>query len=249
MERHSPYAARAAVAQTFTEDLLRRCGVSPGMRVAVLGEGACELALLVAERVGDSGAVVAVDGDAERVRLAARRAEEQCFEGLTLAVGDARTCAAKAPYDALIGRFYLADSPDPVCELRDASALLVPGGRMLFIEWHLDSLAFAQSSTWPEHRGFRAAAARALVGLRRSGRHTDMGLRLPNAFAEAGLPLPASRVELRAVTAGCDAGLDVVRDILRSAGPAAGTIVHDLVGEGGHAFLPLLVGAWTRIPG
>ena len=48
---HVP-AVEAAFAQPLTEELLACSGITPGMRVLVLGPDLADLALLVAERVG-----------------------------------------------------------------------------------------------------------------------------------------------------------------------------------------------------
>ncbi|MGC1759588.1 MAG: hypothetical protein WA742_09545, partial [Candidatus Cybelea sp.] len=56
---HKPHALEAAFAQPLTEELLSCAGITPGMRVLVMGSGLAEIALLVAERVGCNGRVFA----------------------------------------------------------------------------------------------------------------------------------------------------------------------------------------------
>jgi SAM-dependent methyltransferase len=247
MISHAPLPAESVVAESFTEDLLAQCGIATGMRVAVLGAGTGELAFLVAERVGLSGSVVAVDPDPARIASARRRAREQRFERLTLAVGDAVQCRPHAPFDAVIGRFYLMHQADPVGAIRRASRLLRPGGRLLFADWHLESLAWPHASAWPDQPAYRETAVHALETLKRGGTHVDMGLRLVNAFVEAGLPLPETRVELRPCGATREAAA-VVAGIVRAAGRDAAGGAHMGAGSAGHVFLPLLAGAWTRVP-
>jgi protein-L-isoaspartate O-methyltransferase len=48
-----------------TEDMMRRAGITPGMRVLDVGSGAGDVALLAARLVGASGVVVGVERSAE----------------------------------------------------------------------------------------------------------------------------------------------------------------------------------------
>jgi ubiquinone/menaquinone biosynthesis C-methylase UbiE len=220
------------------------------MRVLVPGAGRGDVAFLVAERVGSSGAVLGVDDDAAAVAEARRRARKQRFDQTTFTLQRVSDMQAELPLDAIVGRFFLMRERDPVDAIRAAARLVRPGGRIVFVEWHLESTLWDHTSGWPSSQRYRRFARGALSVLRRKGVHVDMGLRLVNAFVEAGLPLPAVRTDLRAVCA--DAGA--------SAGPFADTLPELFDGErprfgrrvlpaGGHMFLPLLVGAWTRKPG
>jgi len=232
------------------------------MRVAILGAGTGEVAFLAAERVGEGGEVLAVDEDAHVAAQAKRRAREQCFERVFFGTGGLDELEASAPFDAVIGRFYLMRERDPVAAIRRSARLVRSGGRIVFADWHFESMRWPQASAWPEQPVYRSVANWALEGLRRSGMHVDMGLRLVNAFAEAGLPLPAVRMDLRAC-GGASAGFDFFAETLRGVLPAlerhgiataaqieiatlAQRMRQEAFEAGGHAFLPLLVGDWAR---
>ena len=251
-------------AQPLTHELLGRAGVLPGMRVLVPGGGTGDLAFLVAERVGESGAVVAIDADGRALRAARRRAREERFEHIefrALTLGD---IGDVEPFDAVVARFYLMYESDPVDALRHAAALVRPGGRVVVQEWHFESTLWPQTSQWPDLPLYRAFAGWAVDALRCSGAHVDMGLRLVNAFAEARLPLPAIRTELCAVQGAGPSGYAFFEETMRDLLPQmerfgiasasdvdvdsfARRLEREAIAARGHAFLPLQVGAWTRV--
>ncbi|MEO6991422.1 MAG: methyltransferase domain-containing protein [Candidatus Baltobacteraceae bacterium] len=258
--RHS---AEAASAQPLTEELVARAGISPGMRVVVFGEGIGDLALLVAERVGPSGAVLGIAEDERAIAQAERCAREQCFAQVTFRCEPYDTLALDAPVDAAIGRFFLMGRPEPVGAIRRAASLVRPGGRVIFHEWHLESMLCRHTSSWPELPLYRKFARTTVDALRSDGVHVDMGLRLPNAFVEAGLSMPAVHTDLRAVSgsgahgyAFFDETLPRVLAAMQRLGvdPAhelrseafAARLEQEAVAAGGHAFLPLQVGVWSR---
>jgi len=265
MRSHVPPSARAAFAQPFIEDLVARSGIGPGMRVVVLGAAAGDVALLVAERVGPSGAVFGVDDDPGLIAAARQHAQEQRFEQVDLRSQRLETLEPDGPFDAVFGAFSLTREPDPIETIRTAAGLVRFGGRVVFVDWHFESMLWGLTSSWPGLPSYGQFARWTVEGLRRSGAHADMGLRLVNGFVEAGLPLPHVRTSLRAVAGHCPAGFGFFSETLREQLPAlerfgivtareAGvdTLAERLRSEanacGGHAFLPLLAGVWVNKP-
>jgi SAM-dependent methyltransferase len=255
--------ASDAFAQPLTEELLARAGIGPGMRVLVPAAGAGSVAFLVAERVGASGAVVGIDADERAVLQARRHAREQRFESVGFEVGSLCDASRLGSFDAVVSRFLLMREPDPVAALRHAVNALHRGGRLVVHEWHFASTLWAETSQWPDLPLYRRFARSCVGALRHLGAHVDMGLRLVNTFAEAGLPLPAIRTDLRAVDASSAPGFAFFEETMRELLPAmeaSGIAARDLdidtfaqrlaaeaLARGGHAFLPLQVGAWTRV--
>ena len=66
---------QAAVLADITRRLIRECGIQPGMRVLDIGCGAGDVSMLLADAVGPSGLVVAIDREARAVETARSRAE------------------------------------------------------------------------------------------------------------------------------------------------------------------------------
>lgn len=224
------------------------------MRVLVAGADLPELALLVAERVGRDGRVVGIDADLKNVDLAYRRAEAEGFEHIDFRAGTLQNLYVDEPVDAVIGRFCLMREHDPVEAIRAAARLVHDGGRIVFQEWHFDSILWPQTSDWPEIPLYRRFARWSVAGMREAGLHADVGLRLVNLFTEAGLPLPGVRTELRAVRGAGSLGYAFFESKLRELAAAsrdadsfAERLERQTVAAGGHLFLPLQVGAWTRI--
>jgi SAM-dependent methyltransferase len=265
MKVDRPNAVEAAFAQPLTEELLACSGISPGMRVLVLGPGLADLALLVAERVGNYGTVVAVHDDPSIIAQARKRAAEEGFDRVSFD-RESLDQLELEPFDAVVGRFFLMHQRDPVWAIRRAASLVHEGGRIVFQEWHYDSILWTETSDWPRTQTYGRFARWVIEGLRRQHAHLDMGLGLVNAFTEAGLPLPMVRTDLRIVH-GCgsrgyaffEAALRELIPTIEHCGLAcAAEIDVDTFAErlerettaaaGGHIFLPLQVGAWTRAP-
>lgn len=258
-------AVEAAFAQPLTEELLASSGISPGMRVLVLGPGLADLALLVAERVGTYGAVIAAHDDPSIVAEARRRAGEEGFDRVSFSNECLDALDLQEPVDAVVGRFFLMRERDPVRAIQRAANLVHEGGRIVFQEWHYDSILWAETSDWPRSAIYRRFARWSIEGLRRQHAHVNMGFRLVNVFTEAGLPLPMVRTDLRVVHGSGSLGYAFFEAAIRELLPTiercglasahevevdtfAERLERETTAAGGHVFLPLQVGAWTRAP-
>ncbi len=259
-------AVEAAFAQPLTEELLACSGITPGMRVLVIGPDLADLALLVAERVGRDGTVIGIDADLRNVDRACRRAEAEGFDRIEFRAGELRDLHLEEPVDAVIGRFYLMRDREPAEAIRAAARLVHEGGRIVFQEWHYDSILWPQTSDWPHVPLYRRFARWSIATMRDAGVHVDMGLRLVNLFTEAGLSLPGVRSELRVVHGAGSLGYAFFESTLRELLPAtrgnaavsaghldvdsfAERLERETLAAGGHLFLPLQIGAWTRVNG
>lgn len=222
------------------------------MRVLVLGRDLADIALLVAERVGRTGAVIALHKDPHVVGKARRRAADEGFEQISFRAESLEQACLGVKVDAVVGRFFLAHESDPVQSIRRAASMVHDGGRIVFQEWHYGSILWAETSAWPQLPLYRDFARRCIEGLRARSAHLDMGLRLPNAFTEAGLPLPMIRTDLRTVRGAGSLGYTffeaALRELLPEAevGAFAQRLERETTAAGGHVFLPLQVGAWAR---
>jgi SAM-dependent methyltransferase len=260
-----PHAVEAAFAQPLTEELLADAGITPGMRVLVLGRGLADVALLVAERVGRGGAVIAAHEDPRVVAQSRQRAADEGFDRVSFRAELLERIDLDGPVDAVVGRFFLMHQRDPVRAIRLAAGMVHDGGRILFQEWHYESILWAQTSDWPHLPLYRQFARWSTEGLRRRHAHVDMGLRLANAFTEAGLPVPTIHTDLRMVHGRGSLGYAFFEDAIRELLPTiegcrlasaqdvavetfAQRLERETTAAAGHAFLPLQVGAWVRVP-
>jgi SAM-dependent methyltransferase len=256
-------AAEAAFAQPLTEELLLDAGITPGMRVLVLGD-LTDLALLVAERVGAGGAVLGLHRDRGCVEEARQRAGDEGFESVGFRVGSLDEIGVATPFDAVVGRFFLTYERDPVRAIGLAANAVHDGGRIIFHEWHYDSIRWPQTADWPHVELYRQFARWSTEALQHRETHLDIGLRLANLFAEAGLQPPILHTALRLVRGAGSLGYAFFEAKLRELWPTierfglatVGAVQLDAFAErleaettaaGGHLFLPLQVGAWTSV--
>jgi Methylase involved in ubiquinone/menaquinone biosynthesis len=66
---------QGAVLADVTRRLIGECNIQPGMRILDIGCGAGDVSMLLAEAVGPSGFVVAIDREARAIETVRSRAE------------------------------------------------------------------------------------------------------------------------------------------------------------------------------
>ena len=126
-------AARLGKLQSLSDPVtvrwLDRLGVAPGWRCAELGAGAGSVAAWLADRVGPSGEVTAVDRDTSQLaELAARPG---------VRVVEADLCTVELPaghFDLVHTRAVLMHLPCPDRVVAEAVRALRPGGMVFFEE-------------------------------------------------------------------------------------------------------------------
>jgi SAM-dependent methyltransferase len=142
--------------------------------------------MLLAEAVGASGRVVGFDREARAIELARTRATAAGFGNIEFVTTSDDALPEHPPFDAVFGRYVLIHQADPVAMLRRAAAAARPGGIVAFHEvaLHLDSY------TRPEVELHRAMDHPLNSSFRALLPHHDVGGRLVECFAAAGLPAP-----------------------------------------------------------
>ncbi len=112
-----------------TEAMLEMAGVKPGARVLDVAAGAGEQTLLVAERVGPTGSVLATDLSPAIVALAQANAERAGHRNVRTQVADGESLGlAPASFDAAVCRLGLMFFPNPLQGLLEMHHALRPGG-------------------------------------------------------------------------------------------------------------------------
>ncbi|PQQ42248.1 class I SAM-dependent methyltransferase [Photorhabdus luminescens] len=107
----------------ITDRLLTESGIRTGMQILEIGCGTGDLTRLIANRVGPSGHVMALDMSSEAIRIAHSRLYESGNKHITFVQADADTFSSDQRFDALIGRYVLMYQPDPARTLRHLSRL------------------------------------------------------------------------------------------------------------------------------
>lgn len=250
-------------------DVTRRAfldaGLEPGMRVLDLGSGSGDVALLAAEVVGPTGAVVGVErdrGTAEgaRARAAARGAGNVAFH-----LGEVTDPVPGAPFDALVGRFILMHLPDPAAALAAALRNVRPASPVIFVESHMALLEEGIHSH-PFSPLYEKVVRWKSDAVRGAGADVAMGMKLRTVFVEAGLPEPRTRLDAL-VAGGADTPLyRYLAESVRSMLPLAtelglegfdedtvdgleDALRAEVVASGGVLVNWPVVAAWSRVTG
>lgn len=130
---------RQALRAELLDDWVAALSVGPGDRVLEIGAGPGFFSLALAERVGPTGMVYAVDRSAEALAQLERRQRERAIAQIERIVGDAATldpAAVKARAALLTMVLHHAD--DPAGILANVARLLPPGGLAVIGEFHPD---------------------------------------------------------------------------------------------------------------
>ena len=168
--------------EPFTRKAFASAGLAPGMRVLDVGCGSGEVTRLVAEIVGASGQVVAIDTNPAALEYARKRLPAPNIDFRQSPIDE---FSDAAQFDAVAGRFILMHLKDPVASLRGLASHVRSGGIMCFIEpWHGIGMSH------PRVEAFHQFMEGGYQALRAVGAHLEMGARLYPDFVAAGLPAP-----------------------------------------------------------
>ena len=253
---------QASIINPVTEQLLRRAGLSAGMRVLDVGSGVGDVAILAARIVGTAGSVTACDLDEKALAVLRDRAVSEGLANISTLAGDLHALALPHDVDAVTGRHILIHLPDPLAIVRLVAGLVKPGGVVVFQEYDFSVMHAGFPSTPLRDRTFEVF--RDFFAM---ARHGNMGTRLPVLFAAAGLTDIDARAEYpvgpgvaespyyewfaeslrsilpRAVAAGVpgatDVEIDTLEERLRAEGMASGaaTPAPTMVGAVGRRSL------------
>lgn len=154
--------------------LLRRLGVTPGLRVLDVGCGPGNITSHIAEIVGDKGSVVGIDPSKERITLA----QEIKTPNLSFHVGRAEDLSqfASGSFDIVYVNSTFHWVEDQPAAVREFSRVLKPGGRLGisggsgdFVAAHerikADVLSREPYRNYPEQSGPKFIKRRDLEGL------------------------------------------------------------------------------------
>ena len=260
----SPAETRRLVLQDqlyrpLTRRLFVSAGIGPGMKVLDVGSGAGDVALLLAELVGPSGAVVGVDVNAEILETARARVAATGFHNVSFFAGNARDLQLDSDFDAVAGRFVLMYQAQPAEVVRQLVTRLRRGGVVAF---HENDFSYPPTVFPPSELSKKVldwSVPREVPGTP----ELHMGTKLFKTFIEAGLPPPELQLEAPVGGGPHWLGYEYMAETLRSLLPAlqrltgldpaevnidtlAERLRNDVVARQAVQILPMTYGAWAR---
>jgi SAM-dependent methyltransferase len=183
---------QADVLAEATERLFRKAGIESGMRVLDLGSGSGDVSLLVRKLVGESGDVTGVDMDQKQVEFAQRRVQSLGYSNVHFVASDYQSLVLEMPVDAIVGRLVLGFANDPIAALSAVCRNLRSGG---IVALHENNMEYDAPVLIEPMNGLAAKAAGWInAGLRHSGVHSRVGLKLFGIMKTAGLD-PSPQIE------------------------------------------------------
>jgi ubiquinone/menaquinone biosynthesis C-methylase UbiE len=164
-----------------TENLLRRGGLEPGMRVLDLGSGPGDVSFQVSAIVGPRGSVVAVEHDPAQLANAELNRTHRGIDNVTFRQADARTFIDETPFDAVVCRLLLMHLSQPGEVIAHHLKNLGPGGIFVAVDYDI-----AAMRSLPEVELFSSMNRWATAGFAEAGVDPFVGMRLPQLIQDAG---------------------------------------------------------------
>jgi ubiquinone/menaquinone biosynthesis C-methylase UbiE len=179
--------AQARAWEAATGRLLDQVGLAPGASCLDAGCGPGEAMRMMAQRVGPSGRVTGVDVDAPLGAQAQKMLHDvghrQCrFVALDITAEDS---VPGAPFDLVYARLLLYHLPERVMVLRRLWEAVAPGGYLLIHDYDLRSIGAV-----PTLDSIEELRRVLLEAFSAAGCDVQIGARLPELFAQAGIGAP-----------------------------------------------------------
>jgi SAM-dependent methyltransferase len=162
-------------------DVLTHQGIAAGWQCLEIGAGAGTITAWMADQVGPTGHVTALDTDPRHIRLT--------MDNVTVRTGDVRTTPLPAAhYDLIYARLVLLHVAEREPELQRLVTALKPGGRLVVSDWDatwLGMLLHAPSKDAADAFDAFQTALRCI--LEENGADVGWARRVPLAMRAAGL--------------------------------------------------------------
>lgn len=180
----SPQEAQRLLAQAQASDMgpvLQLTGLQAGARALDAGCGPGGIARLIAERVGDSGELVALDLSAERLQECSHLLQGR--PNVRLLQADVRSTALPGDsFDYIWCQFVLQYLPDRHRAIAELVRLARPGGKVVLSE--IDGFGLYN---WPFSEPLQLGSQRMIHAMEQTGFDLYVGRKLYSELRQAGL--------------------------------------------------------------
>lgn len=182
---------------SITQRYFSDAGIASGMRVIEIGCGNGEVTQVLADLVGPSGTVVAIDHNENVLAMARERLKDQGVNQVQFVSADVTGDLSPLEplqdesFDVLAGRRVLMYLQDPSEVLRRLTRWLRSGGLVVFEETD-STMVPARTSPLAAHDQATAWLRSMLIA---EGANPAMGFALPTTFVQAGLNFERIRAE------------------------------------------------------
>ena len=166
-----------------TDSVVRKAGFKPGDRLLDMGSGPGFLTFDLADLVGPSGSVLALDNSEFFIEHLRREARTQHLNWVRGEVADISEFEyEESSLDGAISRWVLMFLSDPEVVLARIAGALRPGGTFAAMEY----IQFKSMSLWPEGPNFRRLYDAVHDLIARFGGDADIGGRIPGLLQRTG---------------------------------------------------------------
>ncbi len=117
------------------DEMARRHGLEPGMKVLEVGPGSGRYTVATARRVGPTGSVIAIDIEPKMIERLNRRVEAEGIGNVEGRVANVYALPFEdGSFDAAYMITVIGEIPEPVRAIREFYRVLAPGGTLAFSE-------------------------------------------------------------------------------------------------------------------
>jgi len=118
-----------------SEAIFPKLEVNPGDKIVDAGAGFCDTAIMLAERTGATGHVMATDCCDAFLEFGRKDAHAQGVKNISFMVADIQRQQFEPIHDMIFSRFGTMFFENPVVALKNMRSALKPGGRLTMIVW------------------------------------------------------------------------------------------------------------------